>query len=341
MYTGAMENHHEMIEVISAQRPLWGNEADIVARVRDPLRIKQILVAAGLPALDVREQSSPPDTDSNWLLKPMHGSGGRGITRWAPAAIESKTLDEPHYFQQHSFGTAMSASFLATSRHTFLIGVALQLVGRKRLGAERFQYCGSVAPIMLKNATVNQIRRIGQAVSEPNGLRGLFGVDFQFDGRNAWLTEINPRYTASMELFEHAYGVPLLDWHRHACVTSDGNDDERASREDSHCRVSRTRSRSNNRIVGKAILYASEQMTIPSWETCQRAVHDNEWVWIADRPAAGSQISAGSPICSILASGVDLRACRRILAAGVRRFRSHLEQDMIQTNVAASPSSKS
>ena len=43
------------------------------------------------------------------------------------------------------------------------------------------------------------------------GLKGIVGLDFRFDGSTAWLTEINPRYTASVEILELATGRSLLN----------------------------------------------------------------------------------------------------------------------------------
>ncbi len=62
-----------------------------------------------------------------------------------------------------------------------------------------------------------QAERAGQAVTAAFQLRGLFGCDFVWDGRRLWLVEVNPRYTASVEVFERAAGVALLRWHASLC----------------------------------------------------------------------------------------------------------------------------
>ena len=52
------------------------------------------------------------------------------------------------------------------------------------------------------------------------GLVGWFGVDYILRDGIPWPVEINPRYTASLEIHELASGRSLLPEHRHACEAS-------------------------------------------------------------------------------------------------------------------------
>jgi predicted ATP-grasp superfamily ATP-dependent carboligase len=66
----------------------------------------------------------------------------------------------------------------------------------------RVAYRGSVGPL---DMDTGEIERIGALVAERCGFRddGLFGIDMIRDHRgDVWPIEINPRYTASMELLE-------------------------------------------------------------------------------------------------------------------------------------------
>ena len=49
MYTGALENHPGLLKKLAAQRPLYGNAADVVRRVRDPFAVARVLTEAGFP----------------------------------------------------------------------------------------------------------------------------------------------------------------------------------------------------------------------------------------------------------------------------------------------------
>ena len=51
-------------------------------------------------------------------------------------------------------------------------------------------------------------------MSKAAGLRGLFGVDFVLRDGIPWPVEVNPRYTASVEVLEFAAGIRALTLHR-------------------------------------------------------------------------------------------------------------------------------
>lgn len=338
MYTGALENHPDVIAEISVDRPLWGNPADVVTAVRDPEQLHAVLSAAGLPALRVRSASSPPDQDGQWMLKPLRGAAGRGVVPWTRRASRSKTLQEPHYFQERSAGTPMSALFLAVGPNTRLIGIARQLVGEKWLGAPPFGYCGSVGPIQVVTESQELIRHMGEVLAERFRLQGLFGIDFLCDGGTPWLTEVNPRYTASVEVLEHAYEVPLLDWHRRAFAPGHraGAPATRTVTEPERQRRPRSPSRSasdgrflpsalcSSRMVAKAILYADRSFTVPPINEFAAEVSPHRVPCVVDRPAPGTRIHAGHPICTVLVAGQTEEECAARLSAGVRALRSKL-----------------
>src|SRR2546426_10946922 len=50
-------------------------------------------------------------------------------------------------------------------------------------------------------------------------ISGVGGVDFiSVPGRGWCPIEVNPRYTASMELVERAYGISIFETHAQACA---------------------------------------------------------------------------------------------------------------------------
>src|SRR5580700_5215505 len=212
MYTGALENHPRLLRKLAALRPLYGNPAEVVTRVRNPFAVARVLDDVGLPALEHCAGNQLPPRDGRWLLKPHRSAGGRGIQVWdnsAPAPRADRR--DPCYFQQRVRGEPHSALYLATSAQTVLIGVSRQLIGETDLNAGPFAYCGSLGPIDLDESLERQIVRYGETIGSEFRLRGLFGIDFVVENDAvAWLTEVNPRYTASAEIFESALGIPLL-----------------------------------------------------------------------------------------------------------------------------------
>ena len=198
MYTGALENHPRILKKLASLRPLYGNPADVVVRVRDPFAVARVLAEADCRVLRVRPITEPPPTDGRWLLKPRRGAGGRGIRVWDGTSIEPGRRREPCYFQERASGDSYSALHLASSAGTVFLGAARQLVGEPKLGAGPFAYCGSIGPVALSDRLQRQIVRCGEILAAKFGLRGLFGVDFVVENEAvAWLTEVNPRYTAS------------------------------------------------------------------------------------------------------------------------------------------------
>ena len=72
-------------------------------------------------------------------------------------------------------------------------------------------WCGTITPIQLPNAVVTMIRKIGEFLGPTVGLRGLLGCDFLIDRDQAWLTEVNPRYSASTEYDSLGRAVAHVD----------------------------------------------------------------------------------------------------------------------------------
>src|SRR5215472_7164950 len=50
MYTGGWENHPRLVGALSAARPLWGNGAEVLGRVRSPWAVARALAQWGLAA---------------------------------------------------------------------------------------------------------------------------------------------------------------------------------------------------------------------------------------------------------------------------------------------------
>lgn len=114
------------------------------------------------------------------------------------------------YWQHRVSGIPGSAQYIADgSGNCTLLGVTRQLVGETWTGAGEFQYCGTLAPWDLPANAAMELTKAGQVLSGRMGLRGLFGVDFIFDGERAWVVEVNPRITAAMEVVERVTGSNL------------------------------------------------------------------------------------------------------------------------------------
>jgi predicted ATP-grasp superfamily ATP-dependent carboligase len=133
------------------------------------------------------------------------------------------------------------------------------------------------------------------------GLVGWFGVDYVHRAGIPWPVEINPRYTASIEIHELASGRPLLPEHRRACegcLDPQDRGDGRGSRPGS--------------VIAKEILYATRRGTVLEMRPDDDGESDDLFSVrsIADLPWPGTCFDAGEPVMTILAAGEDLATCR-------------------------------
>jgi len=302
MYTGPLENDRRLIAAISRKHPLLGNDASILRRVRDPFWAEATLRGAGLSVLAHRPMSRPPPSDGRWLLKPRHGGGGSGIAPWNGQRLPGRT---PCYFQERRHGVDLSALFVAGPERVELVGICKQLIGTTAQAPQDFGYAGSIGPIRLPDGVRDQLQQIGVVLVKASGLRGLFGVDFVWEDGVPWLVEINPRYTASVEVLERATGRMLLAEHVASCLGDRDSPPRGMSRE-----------RQTKLMVGKQIVFAPHDLTIssgtPPWNSLGTL---DENPWLADIPAVGSRIARGWPICTVFAEGSTAEQCRSLLAA--------------------------
>ena len=229
-------------------RLLLGNGGEALRQVRDPFVLGDTLSQAGLRY--PRVSRLPPATAAEaWLRKRFRSSGGQGIEFWDSAARPGQDFPEPApeadagwFFQQFIPGQACSAVFLGSPAGARLVGLTRQLVGVEWTGAPRFGYCGSIGPLELDAPTTKVFQRLGDVLSSAFGLLGLFGVDAVLGDGEVWTIEVNPRYTASVEVLERAWDLPLLDLHAAGCRSG---------------HLPPEIQRPTTRVCGKAVLYAS------------------------------------------------------------------------------------
>jgi predicted ATP-grasp superfamily ATP-dependent carboligase len=305
-----MENRPEWLARASATGPLWANSAEVVRRVRDPRIVHETLTPIRLAVPDVRSSDDPPEADGTWLLKPIASGGGRGIVRWTSAAANHATLNEPHVFQKLISGQAYSAVFvgLEPPGDVNFVGISRQLVGWEALNAPEYAWCGSVGPATLDVPTEHMIRRVGNVLMWKFQLRGLFGCDFIVDSDGTpWLIEVNPRYPASVEVFELACGFTLMRSHAAAFGASWNDPDaEFETHPDS--------------FIAKGVLYAPCDFDMPELDPLQIATPDRSLNRVADVSPPGTRIRAGQPVCTFLVDGIDDEAATQRLKEAAREF---------------------
>ena len=204
VYGGGLENRPDLVEQLGQERELLGTPPERLAAVRDPWAIGAAARAAGARAPETRSIDELPGTagrgrgggePDEWLRKLRHGGGGRGVRRWLGGRLRPTEI-----LQRRIPGLSCSAVAIGDGRRATVLGVTEQL--HRRPG---FQWTGNVTPPRLpagERAELDgQLRAVCAEVAARFSVCGAFGVDAVWDGRHAWVLEVNPRPPAGLELF--------------------------------------------------------------------------------------------------------------------------------------------
>jgi predicted ATP-grasp superfamily ATP-dependent carboligase len=322
MYTGALENHPELVDQMAWIAPLLGNPGDVLARIRSPWELANALRSAGLLFPETRATNGGLPQDGTWLTKTYRGASGSGVrvllretgrqvdketrreSRREPAAKSPclpVSLSPCLAYQRRMDGTPCAAVYVAAAGAATLLGITRQLIGEPWLGSHRFQYAGSIGPWPVSAAARDALTRIGNVLADRFDLAGLFGVDFILNGDEVWTLEVNPRYTASVEIVERCTGASAIAAHVDACRESEIRNPKSGIR--------------NPMSHGKAILFAKRDIVISSEfadYTMSEALR-KPWPAMADVSSAGTPIENGRPILTIFAEGATASDVERLL----------------------------
>jgi len=327
MYTGALENHPERVDQLAWIAPLWGNPGDVLERVRSPHEVASALSHAGLRFPETRDLADGLPRNGSWLAKTCRGASGSGVHalsdrgregEWEKGKGDASTTSRESpslplsssprlYYQQRVAGRPCAAAFVAEDGDAMLLGVTRQLIGEPWLGAHGFQYAGSIGPLPIDGTVEATIRGIGRVVAEQFELAGVFGVDFILDGDQVWVVEVNPRYTASMEICERISGLNVIGLHARLFQ---GNANISLSAGDA-----RAPTRSAAASHGKAILFAKRDIKISQLfaEVSLAEALRMPWPTLADVSPAGTIIEVGRPILTVFADGQTMEAVEQRL----------------------------
>jgi uncharacterized protein len=280
IYGAGLENQPGLVARLASGRRLLGCPRKTIERVRDPALLGASLRAAGLAypsTFGARDAPRRAERSRRWLRKPVRGGGGRGVREWRGGA-----LDRGVVVQEHISGLACSAAAVADGRSAIVLGVSEQLIGHRGLGARGYAWCGNLVPPRLgeaqRRALAVAARTICSHLALAFGLRGLFGADLVWDGERAWVVEVNPRPTGSLECVEAAHEMGVFAAHLEGC----------AGRLPSIAPAPTPR-----RAAGKAILFATKDV---------RVGDTRGWParGIRDVPHPRERIAAGHPVCTLV-----------------------------------------
>ena len=258
-----------------------------------------------------------------WLWKSAKKGGGLGVSKVRTAEELRYFFSRPteDYLQQFVPGSTLGATIIisANGQATFFgacrlltasdcvaglgirrasKGVSIETVETKLEARTDYPYLfsGAIGPVELPEKVIGKLLRFAERSHQSLGVKGWFQVDFILDAAGeAWVLEVNPRWSATMEIYERALGCSLLAEHLSAwgieISAIDVND------------------RAAGKVCWKEIVYAEEEVF---WREGHQAKVDAlnaaqleacGWPLIADIPMGEQHFSRGMPIFSVIATG--------------------------------------
>lgn len=270
------EDRQDLLADIARRWTLFGNAPAVVARAKDPLTFAKLCQDCGVAHPDT--SLSRPQDPANWLAKRQGGAGGRHIRHAADGDCAGGTF----YFQRRVGGVPTSAIFLADGLRAMILGFSTQWSAPT--ASQPFRYGGAAQPAEIDAETADAMTQAVQRLTQMMQLRGLNSADFLVRGRDFDLLEINPRPGATLDIFEPNDGS-LFAMHISACrgmlpAARPSYEQARAS----------------------AIIYADRNIPVfPAFD----------WPsWTADRPAAGTAVDNGDPLCTVYACAATATSAR-------------------------------
>jgi predicted ATP-grasp superfamily ATP-dependent carboligase len=266
------EDRPKLIAALARRYRLLGNGAETVARAKNPTGLFALLDTLGIahPAT----QLAPPRDAGGWLSKRIGGSGG---THVVPAS--SGESSPRRYFQRCLAGVPHSVLSVAASDGVHIVGISRQwTVGG---GPRPYRYGGAVGPVQLPPPAEAAMRSAVARVSSALGLVGLVAFDFILAGEEPFLIEVNPRPSATLDVFDDTDGA-LFAAHLAACA---GRPPQLPAQQGARA---------------AAILYADQGPLTAAplaWPE-----------WTADRPAPGTRIPRYRPIATVFAGEATTEA---------------------------------
>jgi predicted ATP-grasp superfamily ATP-dependent carboligase len=265
---------------LAAGRKLMGNPPRVIATVKDPRSLFPLLDRLGIPHPAVR--LTPPANPAGWLAKRAGGAGGTHVVE---AGLVRRGRDR--YFQRFETGRACSVLFLCDGTRASVVGFNEQWT--RRVGSGRpFVYAGAIGRLALPDAVEHDIRARLDGLVSATGLVGLAGLDFLWRDEEWLALEVNPRPTATLDLYDADHPRGLFHAHLRACAGELPAGEVPGS------------------MVRAQLIVPAEER----WSVVEGFIFPP---WCRDLPREGQQFHAGDPVCTVLAEGANHTAVVALL----------------------------
>ncbi len=267
-----LEDSPEAIEQLATRHTLLGNHPSVWRVAHDPRLWFALTLSLGLPTPAVRHDA--PADPADWLRKRAGSSGGQHVQAVTSCLDAVALASGSWYYQRRIAGPVYSLLFLANGREVCTVGFNRMLPAPPE-AATPWVWAGAVRPAGLPTALCARVEAAAQALTAALGLRGLNGLDFIVQGEAWLLLELNPRPTATLDLWDAEPMPPLFSLHLRACA---GDLPQQPLPQPPGARA-------------MAVAYAGQPLQVPcdlAWPAACR-----------DRPRAGLRLQPGDPLCTL------------------------------------------
>ncbi len=318
LLAGGMENQPELVDRLLRLGLQCGVDRPMLDKLRSIHSWEDWAIESGMKWPETWTTPLPDSeshSDRQWLKKNILSAAGLGVVgfdslrnrRTESNRTESK-LGE--YFQEFRKGEVIGLTFLSDRERTQWVGSAMSWPTGNFDVPEPWLYRGSVGPILLDVRDCDCVTALGNIVRRDSGIRGLWQADCIRDENGLWLLEINPRWSASMELLDASWDATLVAYHAQAILGATLPQLPEQS--------------DTSRLLGKTIVYAQSnwQPSLALWtrwwsQRWNGATEELlEQVRLADIPSSCDEIPAGYPVLSCIAADACMESVyERLLAA--------------------------
>lgn len=282
------EGKGDTLVALARRFQLIGNAPAVWDAVDAPEVFASLLDRLSIPHPEVRVM--PPARLEEWLFKGRGSCGGMGVY----PADDARGMGS---YSRRVRGQPASVLFVADGRRARILGYHYLLT--HRLPGRPFVYAGALVMDTVPASVSARIDHWVAGLTATLGLCGLNGLDFIVNAGQPCCLELNPRPTATVELHEHRLDSGgLIALHLQGCAGE-----------------LPARLPTATLVRGLRVIYSNRELRIPRMD----------WPdWSADRPAAGTLVGLGEPICSVHGEGRTVLELRQSLARRSRCLRSRL-----------------
>ena len=293
VYGSGFEAAPALLDRAARHLRLIGNTPRVLASLKHPRKFFMLLDELKIPHPEVGFQS--PGKVRGWVYKQGGGSGGTHVRKALPSG--GIAPEAGCYFQRIVPGVPVSLLFAADGSQAKAIGFNLQWLSATP--AMPYRYGGAVSHARLPDTIKQRLLQAAQQLTGAVGLRGLNSIDAMMDGDQLWVLEVNPRFSATFDLYQSAT-CNLCELHLRAC---DGNitDWPQITRQ----------------AKAHQIIYASHDVTAPGTTAWPE--------WVADMPVPASNVAVGSPLCTVLATADNVDVAQALVSGRAKEIEAMIE----------------